>query len=252
MKNLCGILLGICFTIAGTNAVDYCSVTICPSKNHVACNNTGTFSSTCPPVHNIVAMTNELKALLLQKHNNARMDIANGKIAGFSQADRMIEMSWDDELASFAEMNVKTCKMEHDKCMNTAVFKYAGQNLGLRYWTDPTSQNITTDVSVIFSLWFNEYVNCNMTQIAKLSSTKSADGKTFGHFTQVVMANSAKLGCAVSSYGDTGYRSGLLACNYAQTNMITWPVYTTGEPCSGCKSGCSATYPGLCNASEVV
>ncbi len=66
------------------------------------------------------------------------------------------------------------------------------------------------------------------------------------------MANSPKIGCAIVNYFANSWKNTYLVCNYAQTNMISWPVYTTGTPCSGCKSGCSATYPGLCKPSEVV
>lgn len=45
-------------------------------------------------------------------------------------------LEWDDELAYLAELNAKTCKIEHDLCRNTANFPYAGQNLALGYLLD--------------------------------------------------------------------------------------------------------------------
>lgn len=61
-----------------------------------------------------------------------------------------------------------------------------------------------------------------------------------------------KIGCGVVNYMKGSWKYGFVVCNYAQTNMWNWPVYTLGTPCSGCQSGCSTTYPGLCNPTEVV
>lgn len=69
-------------------------------------------------------MTADVIALLLIKHNTARMNIANGKVNGFSTANRMIEMSWDNELANLAAMNAKTCVFAHDECRNTGKPSY--------------------------------------------------------------------------------------------------------------------------------
>lgn len=78
--------------VSATIAVDYCSKDICANQNHVACGNNGDFGPSCPAERSVVPMTADVIALLLQKHNTARMNIANGKVSGFSTANRMIEM----------------------------------------------------------------------------------------------------------------------------------------------------------------
>lgn len=139
--------------------------------------------------------------------------------------------------------------------------------------SSPNYKDTTAAINQLFDLWYNEYVDCNMNQVNKLSGITAANGyvrsfhscrvfqfyfnlifcsKSFGHFTQIIMANSPKIGCAIVNFFADNWKRTLLVCNYAQTNMISWPVYTTGTPCSGCKSGCSTSFPGLCNASEVV
>lgn len=246
------LLLFVILTIvSGTIAIDYCVDVNCASQTHIGCKNTGDFGPSCPPERSVVTMTADIIALILQRHNTARANIANGKIGSFLTADRMIEMSWDNELASIAEMNAKTCVFAHDKCRNTAAFKYAGQNIAMTS-SSPNYKNTADAINQLFDLWYNEYVDCNMDQINKLSTITAASGKSFGHFTQIVMANSSKIGCAIVNYFSDSWKRTYLVCNYAQTNMISWPVYTTGKPCAGCKSGCSTSYPGLCNPNEVV
>lgn len=78
--------------VSAAIAVDYCSKDICSAQNHVACKNTGDFGSSCPTERSVVPMTPEVIALLLQKHNTARMNIASGKVSGFSTANKMIQM----------------------------------------------------------------------------------------------------------------------------------------------------------------
>lgn len=79
--------------ILASTIADYCSKDICSQQNHIACGNNGDFGPSCPPVdRSVVPMTTDVIALLLQKHNTARMNIANGKVSGYSTANRMIEM----------------------------------------------------------------------------------------------------------------------------------------------------------------
>ncbi|XP_037045280.1 antigen 5 like allergen Cul n 1-like [Bradysia coprophila] len=252
MQRCNSLLLFVLLTIvSATIAVDYCSTALCSAQNHIGCGNTGDFGPKCLAERSVVPMTADIIALILQRHNTARVNVANGKVSPFLTANKMIEMSWDSELASIAAMNAKTCVFAHDKCRNTAIFKYAGQNIAMTS-SSPNYKDTVAAINQLFDLWYNEYVDCNMDQITKLTTITAANGNSFGHFTQIVMANSSKIGCAIVNYLANSWKNTYLVCNYAQTNMISWPVYTSGTPCSGCKSGCSTTYPGLCNANEVV
>jgi len=260
MKYFSCTLVGLLTILSGVLAVDYCSKDICPNGDHVACGNNGTFGANCPsPYRSVVPLTSEVISLLLYKHNTARMNVANGNVPGFSIAKKMIEVVWDNELAMFAEMTAKTCTFAHDKCRNTATFKNAGQNIGLTMtsYTNPLDNRIlnykemNASINQVFDLWFNEYVNCNMSQIDNLTGIYNENGESYGHFTQIVMASSQRIGCAIGKYYDT-WKNLFIVCNYSQTNMINSPVYVTGTPCSGCNSRCSAPYPGLCEGSEVI
>ncbi|KAE8748255.1 hypothetical protein FOCC_FOCC005094 [Frankliniella occidentalis] len=55
------------------------------------------------------------------------------------------------------------------------------------------------------------------------------------------------VGCGRARYEENGLPTQLLVCNYGPGgNVETEPLYRAGAPCSGCGSGCSATYPSLC------
>ena len=41
-------------------------------------------------------------------------------------------------------------------------------------------------------------------------------------------------------------------CNYSNSIARGHPVYIKGSKCSGCLTGCSDKYPGLCNIGEPV
>lgn len=56
------------------------------------------------------------------------------------------------------------------------------------------------------------------------------------------------VGCAAATYNNIY----LLACNYATTNMIGFPIYAScSSPGSSCSTGNNPQYPNLCSTSEV-
>lgn len=57
-----------------------------------------------------------------------------------------------------------------------------------------------------------------------------------------------RVGCAAATYGNAF----LIACNYATTNMVGFPIYTSCSSAgSSCTTGPNPQYPNLCSASEV-
>ena len=88
-------------------------------------------------------------------HNEFRNRTAAGEVDGYSPAVRMATLEWDDELAQLAELNVKTCVFKHDKCRNTDLFRYAGQNLAIR--ENSIEADVFDDVYFLTQSWFEEY-----------------------------------------------------------------------------------------------
>lgn len=86
---------GLLMIVSVTSATDYCNKDICEGEavpSHIGCGNDGDFAPSCPVERNVVPMTDDVITLILQRHNTARMNIANGDVGGFSPAERMIEM----------------------------------------------------------------------------------------------------------------------------------------------------------------
>ncbi|XP_017474138.1 PREDICTED: venom allergen 5-like, partial [Rhagoletis zephyria] len=98
------------------SATNYCDTSLCSSGQHIACNNTGNFASSCQNAA-LASLTQETKNLIVSAHNTKRNTVAGGSTA-LEPACRMATMTWDDELAFLAELNVKQCQMRHDACHN--------------------------------------------------------------------------------------------------------------------------------------
>lgn len=72
---------------------DYCQSSLCQDgAKHVGCGANDNFGPRCPTERLLVAMTADTKAYLLKKHNQARLDIAHGKVDGYDPANKMFEM----------------------------------------------------------------------------------------------------------------------------------------------------------------
>lgn len=112
------------------------------------------FTSNCPKDAEKRDITDSLKKLIVDMHNEKRDIIAGGGEKSLKPACRMATMEWDDELAALAELNVLQCKMKHDKCHNTDAFQYSGQNLGLIGFRGDVDDKARIEKSI--KLWFEE------------------------------------------------------------------------------------------------
>lgn len=176
-------------------------------------------------------------------HNQLRNLVAIGaETRGLNEqpqpsASNMRELEWDRELEYIAVCHVNRCRFEHDACRDKADGTYVGQNLLV------SSSN---DVNEIVTTWENEVVEFD----PKLVSRFVGNSFGTGHYTQVVWAETAKIGCARSTYTENGMRVFLTACNYARGgNVEGYPVYQIGKHCSNCPNGtgCGKKFKGLCS-----
>lgn len=71
---------------------------------------------------------------------------------------------------------------------------------------------------------------------------------TIGHYTQLMWAETNKVGCGISKYHQDNLKKILLVCNYYPTgNRIGHLIYESGEPCTSCPGDrCNEKYNGLC------
>ncbi|XP_005186253.2 antigen 5 like allergen Cul n 1-like [Musca domestica] len=235
----------------GAVAANYCGSSLCATGvTHIACNHTGNFESSCSPDAAMVEIGRNLQQFIVTEHNSKRNYIATGNIAKFKPACRMATMRWDPELAKIASYNVRQCKMAHDKCRNTAKYKFSGQNLAWRSYTG--TPNIQQLINVAINAWYVEYKYTTWQQLQ--SYPLNYQGPDIGHFTAMMGERNIAVGCAASTYSTNGvnYKTFLIACNYATTNMYNKPIYVgCARPAVNCKVGRNSKYPNLCAPKEV-
>ncbi|XP_032710652.1 GLIPR1-like protein 1 [Lontra canadensis] len=155
----------------------------------------------------------------VKSHNELR-----GKV--WPPAADMKHMSWDDGLAKVAKAWANKCKFEHNSCLSIPFgcypnYKFLGENI----WFGGLS--IFSPKSAV-TAWFNE--------TAFYDYDNLSCSKVCGHYTQVVWANSYKVGCAVTVCpGFEGYETAMFICNYGPAgNYPNQPPYTKGISCSLC------------------
>lgn len=79
------------FLITSGVSSDYCDSSLCEGMKHVACENSGSFASTCPSDTEAIELSDEIKSKIVRLHNTIRNTVASG-IEGFLPASRMLSM----------------------------------------------------------------------------------------------------------------------------------------------------------------
>ncbi|KAG8513962.1 Glioma pathogenesis-related protein 1, partial [Galemys pyrenaicus] len=147
-------------------------------------------------------------------------------------ASNMLYMTWDPALAQIAKEWARNCHFSHNPHLSNKLhpnFTSLGENI----WTGSISM---FSVSSAITPWYNEV------QFYNFNDKKCNDKEVCGHYTQVVWADSYKVGCAVQFCpkvaGFMSLSNGAhFVCNYGPSgNYPTWP-YKKGPTCSACRKG---------------
>ena len=152
-------------------------------------------------------MTDAMKTLVLKKHNELRAKVAKGQQKGQPSAQNMNKLEWDDELASNAQLWADQCPdgswvvsdaPPHDPNRNTIVYDgHIGQNMA-DSWN--SVDNMDWGLSTKVQSWYDEVKDWPAANVGSFSSV-GATG-VIGHYTQVVWAETKKVGCGVIYYRD--------------------------------------------------
>ncbi|XP_073811673.1 antigen 5 like allergen Cul n 1-like [Musca autumnalis] len=249
------LIIAIIFCVTTTcvpaKTLDWCDPILCPTGGkHIACNNDGTLHKRCGHDAKIIDLR-PYRDLILHGHNSRRNFVALGLLPGYYPASRMATLQWDEELQYLADLNVRTCIVEHDDCRNTYRFRYSGQNLvGISEFKHQ-QENITEVILKDLWLWFREH---KLTDSNILTEFKVVgDLEKYGHFGEFVLDRNTHVGCSLIRYTRPEYpylHIYNFACNYATVYAYDVPVYATGKPASKCKTGRNPKYPGLCSVKE--
>ena len=195
------------------------------------------------------------KQLILSLHNQLRSRIASGleqRRFGFPTAANMMQMEWDDELAYVAQAHANQCVFDHDCNECRASGRYGvGQNLGQ---SKSSAVNVVANWTSPIQAWYDEISLAHPSIVNKFEFQSK-----YGHFSQVVWANTWRIGCGFSTYPSTDRRfktEMLYTCNYGPGGNIGRigynipPMYRAGAPASRCpvNTRSSPSYPGLCKS----
>ncbi|KAM4712376.1 GLIPR1-like protein 1 [Anableps anableps] len=193
----------------------------------------GVFSLSLPQIRD-----NDFITECVEEHNKARSAVS-------PPASDMLFMSWDEALAVTARAWARNCVFQHNIHLKEVgrmhpTFTSVGENI----WTGfpPSSFSIKRAIQ----RWVNETRYYNYQE-------NSCSG-VCGHYTQVVWAESYKVGCAVELCPNgvkksTSREGAIFVCNYAPGGNINRrkPYETNRAQCSGCKGKCENK---LCRSPE--
>ncbi|XP_037045327.1 pathogenesis-related protein PR-1 type-like [Bradysia coprophila] len=157
----------------------------------------------------------EDQKLYVDEHNTYRSG-AN------PSASNMKQMEWNSTLASLAKEWASRCVFEHGHPENN-INEWIGQNL---FWSSYPDNIIVNAIRA----WHFEASDYDF------NSNTCASDKVCGHYTQVMWANSYKIGCALSPPEcENGY---ILVCNYLPGgNYAGEKPYKKGASCTQCEMG---------------
>nr|BBA30650.1 Pc80, similar to Td16,antigen 5-like protein [Panstrongylus chinai] len=181
------------------------------------------------------------KQKLLDAHNKYREVTASGKALGYQPpAENMLELGWDNYAAAQASSWANGCQFMHNDPKDKKN-KPMGQNLYVKM------SSKEEDVNTTFNIWVDYMVEGWYNESALYIFGSNFSGKT-AHYTQLVWATTARIGCGYSYYKKNNWHVGYLVCNYSPAgNIFKENPYVQGnQNCSGYGLDRSTKYDHLC------
>jgi hypothetical protein len=192
-------------------------------------------------------LTPQQERAALDGHNGVRSDVASGLVGNEPTAADMVKLDWDDDLAAVAQGWVDRCIWDHN-ANRTAEYRalvggntYVGENLAV-YGTTGSPPDL---VDFAMGAWFEE--------VADYSYGPFASGDGTGHYTQLVWADTHRVGCGLavcpgSAFGwPSSFTAYYLACDYAKGGNFTGSYpYQAGPTASHCPPAYPYVENGLC------
>jgi len=195
------------------------------------------------------ATTESEKNESLEEHNNRRVEVSQGLVAKQPPASNMTRLAWDEDLYTVAQNSADDCIFKHNATRRadykalSGVSDAVGENL---YVASSPRSDIMSDG---IKLWFEEH------QDYDFSSNDCGSGSVCGHYTQVVWANTARVGCAIAECPAgtifPNFSSRMMVCNYAPAgNIIGRKPYLKGKATTNCPESHPEIIDGLCSQAE--
>ncbi|XP_051736799.1 peptidase inhibitor 16 [Ctenopharyngodon idella] len=176
-------------------------------------------------------LTEQEKSTIVDMHNELRSQVHPS--AAFMQ-----KVVWDETLRLVAESYATKCTWDHNPELEDLTM---GENLFVT--------NGPFNATKAMLNWFGEYVDYNY------ENNSCPEDKMCGHYTQMVWADSNRIGCAAqlcdTLQGLDFKKATLLVCNYfPQGNFEGLKPYNSGEPCSQCPDTIPMCEKNICVAEK--
>jgi len=222
MKQYCPIYCGVC-TPFGSMTVSSCNKCFENAENTYCQYEAGKLGPKCQNAWTVSVPESE-KKILVDKHNELRSLVAKGALWGKKyQAKNMRRLEWDDGLAEGAQLWANQCTWGHDEDRSNCdgdvgqngAKNSGGDEMNAFRWADATQG------------WYDEIKKFKKSRKTKFQMKSfTASGKLFEktrHFTQLIWAETTKVGCAAIAFdGDNpkNPRDLLHYCNYYPAGNI--------------------------------
>lgn len=189
--------------------------------------------------YEVEKLNENLKSLILKKHNILRNQLASGTLEPFPSASKMREVTWDESLE------------------DSTIFShpFAGHNNGFNSTNFDMGMEDSLLIEKTIDSWFDEYKEVPVTEIDNFDRRF----ETGEQFTVMARENNHKIGCTFIKYPYDKKNRNLfrkaLSCYYNKDNAIGDFVYTRGESCSECSHFgvlCSSKFTNLCSADREI
>lgn len=224
MAGICNLLCLITIAVAfnTVTATNYCNVGSCSDKpSHTMCKfSSPTPAKACTQAKS-VGLTPEEKRDIVNRHNELRRKVASGQETKGNPGPQpaavsMPDLTWDNELEAVAQRWANQCNYAHDKCRNVDRFA-VGQNIAATYYSNENNSPVTGMVQS----WYDEVAKFNRNGVDKYVFDSAT-----AHYTQVIWANTNKIGCGRIKYRSGNWNAQYLVCNYGPAgNYIGQRIY---------------------------
>ncbi|KAH8265482.1 hypothetical protein KR038_009010 [Drosophila bunnanda] len=162
---------------------------------------------------------------LTKLFNEMRNNVAGGQYRNLPQAARMAKMSWSDELAWFAHLDVILCRKTTNHCHSSPYFYYIGvltEEVFRSYGEDEvTNLEIMSEVV--------EYWRGGIVQIDRkhtLHLPPSFDRPSSFRASLLINERNSHFGCATIYFKNNEHF--IFSCAFATANIVGVPVYKWG------------------------
>ncbi|CAH0407284.1 unnamed protein product [Chilo suppressalis] len=184
---------------------------------------------------------------IVDSHNFKRTMAARGLIPRQPAASNMKFMVWDEELAEKAARWAENGQFIHnqDRTVPSQRWNLVGENLYISKFYSTIDVKVIPKFEDALNAWFEEHWKYGFEPYTLEAA------KRIGHYTQMIWANSTRVGCGISQTKKGRMTTTLYVCNYGPTG--NWIGQTPYQPspfrnCVRCNRGdCENLYGIYCS-----